>query len=85
MSLAKTLAGLGQATQAVTETVEKATKPQYPAGAGPSQVFGAPHVRHGEDRLSSRPFMLLKLFGVMAGKLKPQDAKLELDALSEFA
>lgn len=41
------------------------------------KVFGAPHVRKGEDPMSSRGFSFLKLAGAMARVIDPEFAKVE--------
>lgn len=52
-----------------------------PAGGQPDprQVFGAPHVRYGEDPLSSRGFSLMKMFGLITGAVEEEEAKVERD------
>jgi HK97 family phage major capsid protein len=64
------------------QTIEKTAV--YPPGATPGEILGsptggAPGARIGEDPLSSRGFSYLKLIGAMTGKIKPEDAKVELD------
>jgi HK97 family phage major capsid protein len=43
----------------------------------PSEVFGVPSIRNGEDPLSSRGFSFLKMFGLVRGVLNQPDAKVE--------
>ncbi len=46
-------------TQREREELERKAKPVYPAGAiNTDNVFVAPHIRTGEDPMTSRPFML---------------------------
>ncbi len=42
------------------------------------------NIRTGEDSLTSRGFSLLKAVGAMTGKIDPDDAKVELDAMRRF-
>lgn len=59
-----------------------AGKPSQPAG----NVAGgnAPAVRKGEDSLSSRPFNMLRLFGVLGGQIDRDHAKVELELVGNF-
>jgi HK97 family phage major capsid protein len=81
-----TLAGLGKATQAVTEAAERATKPLYPVGGTPADAFGVPHVRKGEDPMSSRPFYLSNAVGMLRsdGIISPEQCKVERGVLDWF-
>lgn len=40
---------------------------------------GAPNHRKGENTMSSRPYSYLKAFGIIAGQLQPEDARVEAD------
>lgn len=46
--------------------------------------FGSPHIRKGEDPMSSRPFRFLKLFGAISGKYRHDEAKLEVNTMKSF-
>ncbi len=44
-----------------------------------SDAFGVPWARTGEDPMSSRGFSFMKMVGVMAGQISPDEAKVEID------
>lgn len=71
-SLAKQNADLGA-------KLEAASKPQYPAGAKPSDVFGVPGVRQGENPLGSRGFSFMKMAGLVSRQIDPAKCKVELE------
>lgn len=84
-SIKEIAADLAKVTAEDRDAIERAAKPKYPPGATPENVFGAPHVRKGEDPMGSRGFMLLRLFGAMSGKLAPDNAKIEREAIGWFS
>ncbi len=45
----------------------------------PSQVFGLPNVRHGEDSMGSRGFSFMKMIGLLTGAATQEEAKVEVD------
>lgn len=47
-------------------------------------VLGAPHIRKGEDPMSSRGFKIQNLIGVTGGLLAPEQAKVELMASAKM-
>lgn len=49
------------------------------AGPSPSQVFGLPGVRTGENPLGSRGFSFMKMLGLLTGNVSPDQAKIEMD------
>lgn len=66
-------------TKSLNGLVERLSK--TPAGnqPSPSQVFGVPSVRNGEDPLSSRGFSYMKMLGVLSGAIPRDQAKIEID------
>lgn len=44
----------------------------------------APTIRKGENILTNRPFSMLRMFGALAGRFERDEAKLELDLLTNF-
>lgn len=59
-----------------------ASKPSKSAGdVTPST---APTIRKGEDSMSSRPFNMIRLFGVMGGQIPRENAKTELALTGSF-
>ena len=48
-------------------------------GPSPSDVFGVPWARHGEDSMGSRGFSFMKMIGLLTGGTVPEEAKIELD------
>lgn len=71
------IVALTKGLQTLEERLRKT--PAYPPGATPGSVFGPPHVRNGEDPLSSRGFSLMKMLGLVTGLVKPDEAKVEMD------
>jgi HK97 family phage major capsid protein len=69
-------AALTKSFNAVLERLNKT-----PASSQPSKeaVFGTPHIRQGEDPLTSRGFSFLKMMGLVTGDLTEQEAKVEMD------
>lgn len=46
----------------------------------PDQIFGSPHIRHGEDPMSSRGFSFMKMIGLISGAVQDKnEAKIEMD------
>jgi hypothetical protein len=71
-----------KAIEVLGKNVEALTKKmaQTPAaGAHPSQVFGLPNVRNGENPMSSRGFSFMKMLGLLTGACSQDQAKVELD------
>lgn len=75
-----------QDVQLLTKSIDALTKklsetPDYGrAGAHPWQLPGfQPSIRNGEDPMSSRGFSFIKCIGLLAGHLKPNECKLEMD------
>jgi len=48
-------------------------------GFNPQSIFGAPHIRSGEDPLTSRGFSFGKMMGLLTGACTPEQAKVEMD------
>ena len=75
--------GTAEGLQALTKTVNTLTQRMANTSAvgqpNPMSVFGAPHIRMGEDPLSSRGFSFMKMLGVITGSCPPEKAKIELD------
>ncbi len=84
-ALVKTVNENGAETRALKERVERAAQPVYPAGATPSEVFGVPSVRKGENVMGSRGFSFLKLFGVQRGLIPAEQAKIEMQVHEKLA
>ena len=80
-SLAKEVQGQGEGIKELTNTMNVFVKAlsQTPAGAKPSDVFGLPGVRSGEDPLTSRGFSFIKAMGMITGAVPPEKAKVEFD------
>ncbi len=49
------------------------------SGSKPSDVFGLPNVRTGEDPFTSRGFSFMKMLGILTGAVPLDEAKIELD------
>jgi len=49
------------------------------AGTKPSDVFGLPHVRQGENIMGSRGFSFMKMLGLITGATTPDEGKMESD------
>lgn len=72
----------GEQTASLTKSVEvlvKTLSKTPAAGTQPSDVFGLPNIRNGEDPLSSRGFSFAKMLGVVHGYVPAEQAKTELD------
>ena len=59
--------------------VDKLSKQPAANQPSASYVYGPPHIRSGEDPLSSRGFSFMKMIGLISGATSPEDAKVELD------
>lgn len=70
------IAHLTKTVDGLVKALKTSPAPGHPS---PTQVFGAPHVRHGEDPLTSRGFSMMKMLGVITGACSPSEAKVELD------
>ena len=70
---------LNTLTKSFNGLMDKPSK--TPAGnqPNPSQVFGLPNVRTGENPLSSRGFSFMKMLGMITGAVPPEEAKVEMD------
>lgn len=51
---------------------------------GTQSVIGAPHVRRGEDALTSRPFKYTNLLGLMGGSRSADQCRTEIGVIDEF-
>src|SRR3954471_8240936 len=71
--------GLKTLQKSVTGLIDKLSR--QPAGnqPHPSQVFGLPNARTGENPLTSRGFSFMKMMGVLTGAVSPDQAKVEID------
>jgi HK97 family phage major capsid protein len=59
-----------------------------PANGHPnaSQVFGAPHIRHGENVLTSRGFSFMKMIGLITGAISdPKECQVEVQLHNKLA
>jgi len=63
------------------EPAPRYVQPTKAEGDALDAAHGVPAVRKGEDPLSSRPFRLLTLLGAKMGKVRPEYAKVELEAV----
>jgi HK97 family phage major capsid protein len=70
----KDLAVVTKSLNTLTERMSKT-----PAAVTANQVFGMPHVRYGEDPLSSRGFSFGKMLGLITGAVSENEAKTEMD------
>lgn len=70
--------GLTALTKSVNGIVEKLSKMPADGHPSPHNVFGSPHIRKGEDPLSSRGYSFMKLLGVITGVVSPEEAKVEI-------
>lgn len=67
---------------ALRQRAQSASRPTNPGtNVAPST---APAVRKGEDPLTSRPFSMIRLFGVMGNQIPRDHAKIELDLMGGF-
>lgn len=71
--------GLDKLTKSFGAFVDKMSKTPMMGHPSASQVFGAPHIRHGEDPFTSRGFSFLKMIGLLTGAATREDAKVEID------
>lgn len=69
--LTETVVAQGQALQAMNDRAEKAAEELR------KSPFGAPFARKGESAMTSRGYSFLKVFGVIAGQVDPENAKVE--------
>lgn len=70
---------IGVLTKSVDGLVKTLSNMRDPNHPSPASVFGAPHVRHGEDPFTSRGFSLIKMMGLITGAVTdPNDAKIEV-------
>lgn len=72
-------------TQSFNNIVNRLAKQTMPGTPSTEQVFGVPHIRHGEDPNSSRGFSYLKMLGILSGAVKPEEAKIERDISNRMA
>lgn len=81
-SLAKNAQEQGESIGQLSKTMETFVKAlsKTPAnGTQPSDVFGVPNIRQGEDIMGSRGFSFMKMMGLLTGGIEPDRAKVELD------
>lgn len=71
--------GLESLTKNLNIVMEKMSNTPANGQPHPSQVFGQPGIRYGEDPMSSRGFSFMKMLGVITGACDPSEAKIELD------
>src|SRR5574338_1558884 len=69
-------------TNELLRRANAAKKPAQDANA--VQPGHAPAVRKGEDSMSSRPFNMIRLFGVLGGQIPRENAKVELELTGNF-
>lgn len=68
-----------------TELLRRANAAKQPSqSAAKVAPSHAPAVRKGEDPLNSRPFNMVRFFGVLGGQIPRDHAKIELDLLGNF-
>lgn len=70
------LEGIAKNLDAITTKLSRMPAAGQPH---PNQVLGAPHIRNGENPLTSRGFSFMKMLGVLTGAIEPSQAKVELD------
>ena len=75
----KNAEGLEAVTKKLDGFVEQLSKTPAGGHPSPSQVFGLPNVRQGEDSMTSRGFSFLKMLGVITGACPRDQAKVEID------
>ena len=75
----KNAEGLGQLTKNFGVLVDRMNKVPAPGTPHPTQVFGVPSVRTGEDSMSSRGFSFMKMIGLITQAVNKEDAKVEWD------
>lgn len=73
---AESLTGLTKSLDSLVDGLKKTKAIGHP---DPSQVFGLPNARRGEDSMGSRGFSFLKMMGVATGLVQPENAKCEMD------
>lgn len=71
----KVLEGLSKSFEGIVDRLKNSPAP----GTQPSQVFGLPNIRTGEDPMSSRGFSFMKMLGLITGACSEEEAKVELD------
>jgi HK97 family phage major capsid protein len=71
-------AGIGALTKSIDGLVEKLGRTPAAGFPGASEVFGMPFARTGESSMSSRGFSFAKMIGVLAGGIRPEEAKVEI-------
>ena len=75
----KNAEGLTSLTKSLDSLVDSLKKTKAANHPDPSQVFGLPNVRRGENVMGSRGFSFLKMLGLVTGVLEPKDASVEMD------
>lgn len=73
---ADALANIGSTVNTLINNLAKQRMDGHPS---PEGTFGAPHIRHGEDPMSSRGYSFMKMLGVLSGGCPPDQAKIEMD------
>lgn len=78
-ALLDSLTQMARESQDTQAALQRAQQPNYPGGAANTDgAFGAPHIRSGEDPLSSRPFYIARAANVLTGQAAPDTAKFEI-------
>lgn len=82
-ALEKAVATQGQQIETLTKSVgaviNHLKSSPKPGTAKPSEVFGLPNVRTGENPLTSRGLSFQKMLGLISGAVAPDQAKVEID------
>ena len=71
--------GIQALTKGLSVLVDGLSKTRANGQPDPRNVFGAPHVRRGEDPFTSRGFSFMKMLGRVTQILNPEEAKVETD------
>lgn len=71
-------------TKSFNNVVDKLARQPMAGSPNQYQVFGAPHVREGEDSMGSRGFSYLRMIGLLSGATDKAQAKHELDVHSRM-
>jgi HK97 family phage major capsid protein len=67
---------LAKSIEGLTKAMSRTPAPGTPS---PEQVFGLPNARRGEDAMSSRGLSFMKMIGLCAGQINPDECKVEID------
>lgn len=75
----KTAEGLAVMTKSLETITDRLSKTRLTGHPDPSQAFGLPYARHGENSMGSRGFSFMKMLGMITGAIPRDEAKVELD------